>query len=180
MNQDLLRLVDGLARDKNIDRETVFEDLEAAMYSAVRKANAHTEDIAVHLNRETGEIKATVDGEQMDIQHLGRIAAQTAKQVIIQRIREAERDSIYEEYVERRGQVVTGRVGRVEGGTLVVDLGRAEGILPKGEQIPGESHRKDDRIRAMVLDTRKSSKSGPSRVRLVTEPRSRLPARTRR
>jgi N utilization substance protein A len=152
MNQDLLRLVDGLARDKNIDRETVFEDLEAAMYSAMRKANTHTDNIVVELNRETGEIKAIVDGAEMNIRDLGRIAAQTAKQVIIQRIREAERDSIYEEYVERRGQVVTGRVTRVEGGTLIVDLGRVEAILPKSEHIPGESHHKDDRIRAMVLD----------------------------
>jgi N utilization substance protein A len=163
MNQDLLRLVDGLARDKNIDRETVFEDLEAAMFSAVRKANAETEDISVVIDRKTGEIRATVDGHDMSVHDLGRIAAQTFKQVIIQRIREAERDSIYEEYLERRGQVVTGRVSRVEGGSLIVDLGRAEAILPRSEQIPGESHRKEDRLRAMVLDVREQ----PGAVKIV-------------
>ncbi len=163
MNQDLLRLVDGLARDKNIDRETVLEDLEAAMFSAIRKANPDTEDINVGIDRQTGDIKATVDGNEMDVQELGRIAAQTAKQVIIQRIREAERDSIYEEYLQRRGEVVTGRVARVESGSLIVDVGRTEAILPRSEQIPGESHRKEDRIRAMVLDVREQ----PGAVKIV-------------
>lgn len=163
MNQELLRIVDSVARDKNIDRETVFEDLEVAMLSAIRKANPHTEDVAVKIGRETGDITATVDGEQMSIRDLGRIAAQTAKQVMIQRIREAERDSIYEEYLERKGEIVTGRIARWEGGSLVVDLGRTEAYLPKGEQIPGESHLPEERVRAMVLDVREQ----PSQVRVI-------------
>jgi N utilization substance protein A len=163
MNQELLRIVDGLARDKNIDRETVLEDLEAAMLSAIRKANLGTDDIMVRINRETGDISAMVDGESMRVRDLGRIAAQTAKQVMIQRIREAERGSIYEEYLERRGQIVTGRTARWEGGSLVVDLGRTEAILPKGEQIPGESHAADERIRALVLDVREQ----PSQVKII-------------
>ena len=132
MNQELLRIVDGLARDKNIDREIVLEDLEAAMLSALRKAHAQAEDIDVHIDRHSGEISATVNGQTKSIRELGRIAAQTAKQVIIQRIREAERDSIFDEYVERRGQIVTGRTVRWEGGSLVVDLGRTEALLPRG------------------------------------------------
>ena len=163
MNQDLLRLVEGLARDKNIDPETVLEDLEAAMHSAIRKANMQAEEINVRIDRKSGDISASVDGEEMTVQTLGRIAAQTAKQVIIQRIREAERDSIYEEYLDRRGQVVTGRVTRVESGSLVVDLGRTEAFLPRSEAIPGESHRKEDRVRAMVLDCREQ----PGNVRVV-------------
>jgi N utilization substance protein A len=163
MNQELLRIVDGLARDKNIDREIVFEDLEAAMLSAIRKANPATEDIAVGIDRETGEITAAVDGKVMSIRDLGRIAAQTAKQVMIQRIREAERGSIYEEYLERKGQIVTGRTARWESGTLIVDLGRTEAILPKGEQIPGESHMPEERIRALVLDVREQ----PSQVKII-------------
>ena len=163
MNQELLRIVDGLARDKNIDKAVVFEDLEAAMLSAIRKANMHTEDITVSIDRETGEIAATVAGEIMSMRDLGRIAAQTAKQVMIQRIREAERGSIYEEYLDRRGQIVTGRTARWEGGSLIVELGRAEAILPKSEQIPGESHMPDERIRAMVLDVREE----PNAVKII-------------
>ncbi len=163
MNQELLRIIEGLARDKNIDAETVFEDLEAAMYSAIRKANPDAEDIVVGIDRGSGEITATVEGEQMSVRALGRIAAQTAKQVMIQRIREAERGSIYEEYVERKGQIVTGRTARWEGGALIVELGRTDAILPRGEQIPGESHMPEERLRAMVLDVREQ----PGTVKII-------------
>jgi len=154
MNQELLRIVEGIARDKNIDAETVFEDLEAAMFSAIRKQNPQAEDVVVRIDRQSGEITAMVEEKQMSVRELGRIAAQTAKQVMIQRIREAERGSIYEEFLERKGQIVTGRTARWEGGALIVELGRTEAILPKGEQIPGESHGAEERIRAMILDVR--------------------------
>ena len=163
MNQELLRIVDGIARDKNINKETVFEDLESAMLSAIRKAYDRTDDVDVRIDRATGEINAVVAGKAMSVRELGRIAAQTAKQVMIQKIREAERGSIYEEYLQRKGHIVTGRVGRRDGGSLVVDLGRAEAILPKSEQIPGETHQVDDRIRAMVLDVREQG----SQIRIV-------------
>lgn len=163
MNQELLRIVDALARDKNIDPETMFEDLEAAMVSAIRKANAQTDDIVVRINRQSGDISASVNGVAMSVRDLGRIAAQTAKQVMIQRIRAAERDSLYEEYLDRRGEIVTGRVARWEGGSLVVDLGRVEAILPRSEQIPGDSHQVEERIRAMILDV----KEQPSQVKIV-------------
>ena len=163
MNQELLRIVDGLARDRNIDKETVFEDLEAAMLSAVRKAYAAVEDVNVSIDRQSGDISATMNGQPMNMRDLGRIAAQTAKQVMIQRIREAERGSIYEEYLDRRGQIVTGRVARYEGGSLIVELGRFEAILPRGEQIPGEQAQAEQRIRAMVLDVKES----PSAVKII-------------
>lgn len=157
MNQELLRIVDGIARDKNIDKRTVFEDLEAAMLSAIRKAHLGQDDVYVHIDPETGEITARVAGKDMAMRDLGRIAAQTAKQVMKQRIREAERGSIFEEYLQRKGQIITGKVGRWEGGALVVELGRAEAYLPKNEQIPGDSYKVDDRLRAMVLDVRETS-----------------------
>jgi N utilization substance protein A len=163
MNQELLRLVDGLARDKNIDKETVFEDLEAAMFSAIRKANASAEDVVVRIDRASGDITARVNGGALAVTELGRIAAQTAKQVMIQRIREAERSSLFEEYVERKRQIVTGRVARWEGGSAIIDLGRIEAILPRSEQIPGESPRTDERIRAMILDVREE----PNQVKII-------------
>ena len=163
MNQELLRIVDGLARDKNIDKETVFEDLEAAMYSAIRKANAGTEDIVVRIDRKSGDITAALNGVSMSVRDLGRIAAQTAKQVMIQRIREAERGSIYEEYLERKGQIVTGKVVRWEGGSVILDIARTEAVLPRSEQIPGESYATAQRIRAMILDVREQ----PSAVRII-------------
>ncbi|MCK5113586.1 MAG: transcription termination/antitermination protein NusA [Phycisphaerae bacterium] len=163
MNQELLRIVESIGREKNIDPETVFEDLEVAMCSAIRKANDVDDEISVVIDRSNGSIIAMVNGESMSVRDLGRIAAQTAKQVMIQRIREAERGSIYDEYLERKGQIVTGRVARWEGGSLVVELDRCEALLPKGEQIPGDSHKPEERIRAMVLDVREA----PGNVKII-------------
>ena len=94
MNQDLLRIIDSICRDKNIDREGFIADLEGAMASAVRKAYDDIEDAEVKLDLASGDISATIGGKPVDMHVLGRIAAQTAKQVIIQRTRERERASI--------------------------------------------------------------------------------------
>ena len=91
----------------------------------------------------------------MDPSELGRISAQTAKQVIIQKIREAERDSLFDEFEDQRADLVTGTVQRFEGGAVIVNLGKTDGILPRGEQIPGESYHPNERIRAIILDVRK-------------------------
>jgi len=90
----------------------------------------------------------------------GRIAAQTAKQVVIQRIRETERGMIYDDYITRQTEVVTGVVQRISNGTVFVNMGRAEGILAAGEQIPGERFRTGDRIKVYVMDVKRSTK-GP-------------------
>ncbi|HUW82863.1 MAG TPA: transcription termination factor NusA [Phycisphaerae bacterium] len=163
MSQELLRLVESISRDKNIEKELVLQDLEAAMVSAVRKAYAEAEDVKVDIDRMTGEIGALLDGQAVDMKELGRIAAQTAKQVMIQKLREAERGSIFEEFIQRKGTIVTGTVSRFEGGALVVSIGRAEGFLPRSEQIPGEMHHPGERIRALVLDVREA----PHQVRII-------------
>jgi transcription termination/antitermination protein NusA len=160
---DFLRIVDAISRDKNIDKDMVFSDLETAMISAVRKGYPQAEDVVVTIDRGSGAITATCDAQPVDMRTLGRIAAQTAKQVMIQKIREAERGSIFEEYSQRVGTIVTGTVARFEGGNLIVSLGRAEGILPRSEQIPGETHHPGERIRAMILDVREA----PHQVRIV-------------
>lgn len=90
----------------------------------------------------------------------GRIAAQTAKQVILQRIREAERDSLYDEFVERQGDLVTGTVQSVSHGTLTISLGRAEAVMPRQHQIPGERYRPHDRVRAYVAEVKRNTR-GP-------------------
>lgn len=154
MNTELLRFVDSIARDKNIAKDSVINDLEAAMLSAARKAYNEAADIVVLIDRISGDITATVDGSPIDMKTLGRIAAQTAKQVMIQKIREDERSSIFEEYSQRVGTIVTGTVTRYEGGAITVNLGRAEGFLPRSEQIPGDQHHPGERIRAMILNVR--------------------------
>jgi N utilization substance protein A len=97
-------------------------------------------------------------GVRLDTAGFGRILAQTAKQVIIQRVRDAERDIVYEEYKDRKGEVLNGIVRRFEKGSIIVDLGRAEAILPPKEQVPRENYRPGDRIRAYVLDVNHAAK----------------------
>ncbi|MBW8014948.1 MAG: transcription termination factor NusA [Planctomycetes bacterium] len=160
MNQELVRIVDNIARDKNIDRESIFCDLEDAMVSAARKYFGTTDesDIEVTIDRATGEITAYKDDVQIDIRKLGRIPAQTAKQVMIQKIKADERDSVYSEFVKRKGENINGVAGRYEGGSLVVNISnRVEGIMPKSEQISGETHHPGERIRCMILDVREQS-----------------------
>jgi len=154
MNADLIRFVDSISRDKNIEKESVYLDLEAAMVSAARKAFDGAEDVTVAIDRTSGSIEANVNGAPIDMKTLGRIAAQTAKQVMIQRIREDERSAIFEEYSGRVGTVVTGTVTRQESSGLTVNLGRGEGFLPRSEQIPGDTHHPGERVRAMILNVR--------------------------
>jgi N utilization substance protein A len=97
-------------------------------------------------------------GVKMNTVGFGRILAQTAKQVIIQRIREAERENIYEEYKDRKGEIVNGIVRRFEKGAIIVDLGRTEAVLPLKEQVPRENYRPNDRLRAYVIDVNKATK----------------------
>ena len=159
MSQELLRIVDNIARDKNIDRESIFADLEEAMISAARKHFGDPEsNIAVSIDRNTGEIKASKDNVEIDIRQLGRIPAQTAKQVMIQKIRADERDSIFSEFVQRRGEIISGTVVRYEGGTLIVNLDHwTEGFMPRGEQIMGQTHRPGERIRCLILDVKEAA-----------------------
>jgi len=133
------------------------------MVSAIRKAYGQETDAQVTIDRLAGDISATVNGNPVSMADLGRIAAQTAKQVMIQKIREQERGSILEEYNDRKGTIVTGTVSRFEGGTLVVNLGRTEGFLPRSQQIPGEAHQPGERVRAMILDVREA----PHAVKII-------------
>jgi N utilization substance protein A len=114
------------------------------------------------------EIGGTVEA-LTDIADFGRVAAQTAKQVIVQRVREAERDHIHHDFKGREGDILTGTVHHKEKGDLYVDLGKTEGVLPKKEQIPRESYRSGDQIRAFVLEVRRTIR-GPQVILSRTAP----------
>jgi len=161
---ELLRIVDAIHRDKNVDKEVVFTAIEAALVSAAKKQYGEEEDIVVNIDRKDGSISGTHNGTPLDPEEtVGRIGAQTAKQVMIQKIREAERDALYDEYFEQIGQMITGVVQRYEGGAATVSLTNVEAILPRNEQIPGETHHPNERVRATVFEVRKAG----SRVKVI-------------
>ena len=161
---EVLRIVDAIHRDKNIDKELVFEGIEAALVSAAKKHYGEEAEIEVRIDREDGSITAACDGVPLDSEEtIGRIGAQTAKQVMIQKIREAERDSLHDEYTELIGEMVSGVIQRYEGGAATVALSNVEAILPRSEQIPGETHHVNERVRTTVFEVRKSG----SRVKVI-------------
>ena len=159
MNPELLRIVENVARDKNIDKESIFADLEEAMISAIRKHFGTPEsEITVKIDRTNGQVIAVKDGQPIDINQLGRISAQTARQVMVQKIKADERDSIYTEFAQRKGEIISGTVVRYEGGSLVIGLDhRTEAFMPKGEQIVGQTHRPGERIRCLILEVKEVS-----------------------
>ncbi len=161
---ELLRIVDTIHRDKNIAKEIVFLGIEAALVSAAKKHYGEEEDIQITIDRNTGAITGTHNGVPLSPEEMGeRIGAQTAKQVMIQKIREAERDALYAEYEKLKGELVTGVIQRYEGGAATVALSNVEAILPRGEQIPGETHHANERVRATVYEVRKAG----SRVKVI-------------
>ena len=160
---ELLRLVDSFHREKNIDSELLFSAIESALLTAIRKQRGEEAQIEVAINRQSGVISAACEGEELDQAEIGRIGAQTAKQVIIQKFKEAERDALLEEFHDQVGQLVTGTVQRSERGVTTVQLGNMEAILPRGEQISGESYHNGDRIRAVVYEV----KAAGNRVKVI-------------
>jgi N utilization substance protein A len=161
---ELLRIVDAIHRDKNIEKEIVFEGIEAALVSAAKKHYGEEADVIVEIDRTNGSIRGSCNGVPMEPAEMAeRIGAQTAKQVMIQKIREAERDALFGEYEDLKGQLVTGVIQRYEGGAATVTLANVEAILPKGEQIPGESHHANERVRATVYEVKKVG----SRVKVI-------------
>lgn len=179
MNKEMLQVIDSISRERNLDKELLFADIEQAMVSAARKHfNAlDTDEFSCKVDRLTGQIRIYRGLEEISTESLGRIPAQTAKQVMIQKFREDERASIQEEFSDRSGEIVTGSAQRYEGGTLVVQLGRAEGFMPRSEQIPGEQHLPGERVRCMIMDVREIgsqlkiivSRSHPDFVRRLFE-----------
>ena len=190
MNKEILLVADAVSNEKGVDKEVIFEAIEAALASATRKKQSGDIDARVAINRQTGgyetfrrwlvveddaeiefpekeitiseakkqDANIEVGGyieEPMESVAFGRIAAQTAKQVIVQKVREAERAQVVEQYKDRQGDLVTGIVKRVERGNVFVDLGgNAEAFIPREDMIPREAVRPGDRIRAYLKDVR--------------------------
>ncbi|MGE0267687.1 MAG: transcription termination factor NusA [Candidatus Omnitrophota bacterium] len=161
-SSELLVILEQLERDKGIDKEVLIEAVEAAVASAAKKLWTVDKDqeVRVVLDKVTGKLTAYAGNEEIRSGEFGRIAAQTAKQVVIQKIREAEKDVVFDEYKSRIGEIISGSVYRFEKGNIVIDLGKTEAIIPKREQSSKEEFKQGDRIRAYVLDVKRENR-GP-------------------
>ncbi|MEN7342553.1 MAG: transcription termination factor NusA [Pseudomonadota bacterium] len=206
MSKEMLMVIEAVSNEKGVEREIIFEAMEAALASATRKRHGEDIDVRVAIDRETGEYDtfrrwkvfaddsteletpdselrmidavdinpdAEVDGYvevPIESVEFGRIAAQTAKQVIVQRVREAERQKIVEEFEDRAGEMLSGLVKRVDRNGVYVDLGgTAEGFIPRENMLPREPVRPQDRIKARLVDVR-SEPRGPQLFMSRTAP----------
>ncbi|MEL7024703.1 MAG: transcription termination factor NusA [Pseudomonadota bacterium] len=206
MSKEMLMVIEAVSNEKGVERDIIFEAMEAALASATRKRHGEDIDVRVAIDRETGEYEtfrrwkvfaddstelevpdrelrmidavdvnpeAEVDGYvevPIESVEFGRIAAQTAKQVIVQRVREAERQKIVEEFEHRVGEMLSGLVKRVDRNGVYVDLGgTAEGFIPRENMLPREPVRQQDRIKARLVEVR-SEPRGPQLFMSRTAP----------
>ncbi|MGD8745030.1 MAG: transcription termination factor NusA [Gammaproteobacteria bacterium] len=206
MNKEILMVVDAVSNEKGVDKEIIFEAIEAALASATRKRHGDDIDVRVAIDRRTGDYdtfrrwmvfaddstelevpdrelrledaldidpEAEPGGyveEPMESIAFGRIAAQTAKQVIVQKVREAERAQVVEEFSDRVGEMVSGLVKRVDRNGVYVDLGgNAEAFVPREDMIPREPVRPQDRIKGLLREVR-SEQRGPQLFLTRTSP----------
>jgi N utilization substance protein A len=160
VSQELLSSLESIEKEKGVHKEVLVEALRQALLSACRKTYPNRENIEIQIDPHTYDIRLLELGKEIQDADFGRIAAQTAKQVIIQKIREAERESIFNDYSKRQGDLISGSVHRIERKALIVDLGKTEGILPAREQSPLDDYRQGDLIRSYVLEVKKTPR-GP-------------------
>ncbi|MDD5437203.1 MAG: transcription termination factor NusA [Candidatus Omnitrophica bacterium] len=157
MNEELLTVLEHIEREKGIEKEFLFKAIESALTSAAKKIMGNKEaDVVATIDRSTGTIKILSEGKEIKSAEFGRIAAQTAKQVIIQKIREAERDIVFDDYQKRVGTITSGSVHRFEKGDIIIDLGKTEGVLLKSQQCPKDRYKQGDRVRVLIQEVTKT------------------------
>ena len=191
-SKEFLNALELVAKEKGIDKEIIFEAIEASLVSACKKHFGSGQNIKVDMNRETGEVKCftqktiveTVEDPQVEIslemariakadyeigdivdievtpKNFGRISAQTAKQVVVQKFREAEREILFNQYITKEREVVTAIVQRKERRNVIVQMGKIDAVLAANEQIPGEQYNFMDRVKVYVLEVKQTTK-GP-------------------
>jgi len=154
--------INQLAAEKGISVEAVLETVEQALVAAYRKdfGAGEEEEIEVKLDPKTGKARVFKGGKDVTPDEFGRIAAQTAKQVIFRRVREEERSAVRSEFEKKIGSIVSGQVFRIEREVVFVDLGRAQGVLPPSEQIPGEEYQVGRHIKVLVKEVQEGPR-GP-------------------
>jgi transcription termination/antitermination protein NusA len=179
LNQDFMEALEVIERERGVPKEHLLDALANALVTAYKRQPKSAEEAVVSIDPDTGEI--WVYAQELDDdgnvirewddtpKDFGRIAAQTAKQVISQRIREVERDNKFEEYSGREGGLVTGIIQQGDNRYTLLDLGRVEALLPQAEQVQHERYEQGARLKAYIVEVRKTNK-GPQIVVSRTHP----------
>lgn len=160
MNSELLSVLDYMEREKGIKKNIIVSAIESALLSAARKRFGENEELNVTIDTATGEIDVLRQGKKIKSDEFGRIAAQTARQIITQKIREAEREVVFNDYQAKVGDITNGIVHRFEKGNIIVDLGKTEAVLSCKEILPNEEFNQGSRVRAFIQEVKKTNK-GP-------------------
>ncbi|PJA37842.1 transcription termination/antitermination protein NusA [candidate division WWE3 bacterium CG_4_9_14_3_um_filter_43_9] len=151
--------INQICSERGITPEVVLETIKTALLAAYRKDyGAVAEDLEVQLDRETGEAKILQEGKDVTPVGFGRIAAQTAKQVILQKIREAEKEAILDDFKNKVGNLVSGMVQRFEDKNVILDIGRTTGVMPPQEQVGGEYYRLNQRLKVLIKEIKKTNR----------------------
>lgn len=175
MTRELIDALKQIEREKGIKLDVLLETLEGALLSAYKRNYGALHEARVEIDPESGTIRVFAKNEEgakeveVTPADFGRIAAQTAKQVILQRIHEAERDLMYDEYKDREGDIVTGIIQQSDQRYTLVDLGRVEALLPPNEQVPAERYDHGSRLKTYIIEVRRSTK-GPQIIVSRTHP----------
>jgi N utilization substance protein A len=159
MNKELITILEQLEREKGLDKNVLLEAIKHALIVAAKKIakiTSSTDEVNVTIDPETCDIKVYIGEKEIVSKEFGRIAAQTAKQVIIQKIREAEKDNVYNEFKNKEGDIVSGAVYRIEKRAVIVDImGKAEGVIPFSFLSPLDNFRLGERVKAFVYEVKR-------------------------
>jgi N utilization substance protein A len=159
MNKEFLTVLEQLEREKGLDKEVLLETVKQALEIAAKKIAKITSpgaDVEVEIDKQKGDIRVYIGGEEIVSKEFGRIAAQTARQVIIQKIREAEKENVYKDFKDKVGQIVGGVVYRIERKGVVLDLlGKAEGIIPNQFLTMLDKFRMGERVKALIVEIKR-------------------------
>ena len=162
---ELLKGVDFVSRERNISKEVIFSSIEKAVRLAIQKCYDDEDGIAVTIDRQSGVMQALKGEKELATEELGRIPAQAAKQVLIQNFREEESNAVFNEFDAKKGELVHGTVGGSRAAPPRSASARPKCLLPRGEQIPGETHHVGERVKAVILEVKRSAIASASSCR---------------
>lgn len=149
MNIEFIEALEEMAKEKGVPREDMYDAIRQGLAAAYREEHQTDDDVEVEIDQRSGDI--FIEGKRIDLAKFGRIATKKAEEAIRQAITRKRREIVYELYINRVGEIISGSVHRFEGKDVWVNLGEAEAILPNSERVPGERYRAGDRLRAYLV-----------------------------